>query len=135
MERWSQMSPNKEPMENAFSPQYFVISKSEPRYELIKKQLLDPVHSEAGSSHFFIRSGSDKNCICRIRAGNESVLFYEILNHLQEGISDEDISEVLTNPKNSTTVPGYFYITPTLEKKLLMANMLEYTINKKKCES
>lgn len=129
------LSNRKEYTENAFSPQYFVISKSEPRYELIKKQLLDPVHSPVGSSHFFIRSGSDKSCICRIRAGNGSVLFYEILNHLQEGISEEDISEVLTNPENSTLVPGYFYITPDIEKKLQGANMPEYPNHKKKYES
>lgn len=129
------MSSKKEHMENAFSPQYFVISKSEPRYELIKKQLLDPISRVSGSSHFFIRSMSDKSCICRIRAANGSVLFYEILNHLQEGISDEDISEALANSENSTPVPGYFYLTPMLEKKLLSARMAEYSIHKNKCES
>ena len=99
-------------------PQYFIIQKYEPQYELIKKLLLDSAHSPVGSSYFFIRNDSGKGCICRIRPGNGTVLFYEILNHLREGISDEDIKEALFDPTNVSPLAGYCYITEKIERKL-----------------
>jgi hypothetical protein len=112
------MPITKKHTESTNFPQYFIINKSEPQYELIKKQLLDSPISPVGSSHYFIRAGSDNSCVCRIKAGNGTVLFYEILNHHQEGISDEDIGEALADPINSSPLPGYFYITPKIEERL-----------------
>jgi hypothetical protein len=112
------MSKEKSMENTSFSPQYFIIQKTEPSYDLITKQLLDPSGSPAGSSHYFIRADQDKRCICRIRAGNGTVLFYEILNHLRKGVSDEDIREALHNPANACPLPGYYYITPEIEGKL-----------------
>jgi len=133
------MSKEKPVPENTFSPQYFIISKSEPQYELIKKQLLDTPHHQSGSSHYFIRTCSDKGCVCRIRPGNGTVLFYEILNHLQQGISDEDIREILADPANASPLPGYFYLTPKIKTKLqamhLPALSCERNVGKEGCLS
>lgn len=112
------MAKEKPVAENSFSPQYFIIKKSEPAYDLIKTQLLDSSRVPAGSSNYFIRADEDKNCICRIRAGNGTVLFYEIVNHLREGIPGEDIREALDDPANACPLPGYFYLTPKIENKL-----------------
>lgn len=112
------MAKEKPVAENSFSPQYFIINKSEPIYDLIRTQLLDSARFPAGSSCYFIRADEDKSCICRIRAGNGSVLFYEILNHLREGIAGEDIQEALDDTANACPLPGYFYITPKIEEKL-----------------
>lgn len=112
------MSTEKPVTENVFSPQYFIISKSEPQYDLLKKQLLDTPHHPVGSSHYFIRAADKKGCVCRIHAGNGTVLFYEVLNHLSEGISNEDIRDAIREPSNASPLPGYFYITPEIEEKL-----------------
>jgi len=47
------------------------------------------------------------------------VLFYEIINHLQEGISDEDIRKTLSDPANASPLPGYFYLPSGIKTKLL----------------
>jgi hypothetical protein len=112
------MSKEKPVAENSFSPQYFIINKSEPAYDRIKTQLLDSPRFPAGSSCYFIRADQDKCCICRIRSGNGAVLFYEILNHLQKGIPGEDIREALSDPANACPLAGYFYVTPKIEEKL-----------------
>src|SRR5512137_1594236 len=100
------MSKEKPVGKNSFAPQYFIINKSEPKYDLIKEQLLDSSGCQAGSSHYFIQADQDNGCVCRIRAGNGTVLFYEILDHLREGISDEDIQDVLSDPANACPLPG-----------------------------
>jgi hypothetical protein len=103
---------------NTSSPQYYIINQSEPQYELIKTQLLGPSSHPIGSSHYFIRAGRDNACVCRIKAGNGTVLFYEILNHRQEGITDDDIREAVCRPSGASPLPGYFYITPEIQEKL-----------------
>ena len=95
-----------------------MINKSEPKYDLIRTQLLGSSRYPPGSSQYFLCADQDKTCVCRIRDGNGTVLFYEILNHLREGISDEDIRDALQDPANACPLPGYYYLTPTLEEKL-----------------
>ena len=101
-----------------FSPQYFIISRTEPQYDLIRKHLLDSSPLPHGSSHYFIRAGRDNCCICRIKACNDTVLFYEILNHLRMGISDEDIRNAVACPSCISPLPDYFSLTPEIERKL-----------------
>lgn len=112
------MSKEKPVGKNSFSPQYFIINRSEPKYDLIMRQLLDSPRSPAGLSNYFIQADQDKGCICRIRAGNSAVLFYEILNHIRDGISDKDIQDAVRDPSNACPLPGYFYITPKIKEKL-----------------
>jgi hypothetical protein len=121
------MSKEKPVGKKSFAPQYFIINKSEPKYDLIRKQLLDSSGCPAGSSNYFIWADQDNGCICRIRAGNGTVLFYEILDHLREGISDEDIQDVLNDPANLCPLPGYFYLTPKIEEKLREAPLKDTT--------
>jgi len=42
------MSKEKSDTKKTFSPQYFIINKSEPQYDLIKKQLLATNHCPDG---------------------------------------------------------------------------------------
>ena len=128
------MSTEKMVAENVFSPQYFIINKSDLQYDLIRKQLLDTPHRPVGSSHYFIRAVREKGCVCRIKAGNGTVLFYEILNHLQEGISDEDIRDAISEPSNASPLPGYFYLTPKIEEKLQVFLSADHAYCGKKCE-
>jgi hypothetical protein len=103
---------------NTFSPHYCIINRSEPQYELIKKHLLNSIPHIPGSSQYFIRAGRGNCCICRIRPGNGTVLFYEILNHCQEGITETAIASAISDPANASPLEGYFYIPETIERKL-----------------
>ena len=100
------------------SPQYFIITSSEPQYDLIKEHLLASSPHSTRSSYYFIRAVKDDVCICRIKAGYVCVLFYEIINHLAEGITDEDLREAITRPQSASPLPDYYYLTPEIEKKI-----------------
>lgn len=126
------MSSEKNGTDNTFSPQYFIINKSEPQYDLLKKQLLDSPHHPVGSSHYFIRAAREKGCVCRIKPGNGAVLFYEVLNHLQEGISNEDIRDAIREPSNASPLPGYFFITPKIEETLREVQAADHSCCTKK---
>jgi hypothetical protein len=119
--------------QSAFSPQYFIINKSEPQYELIRNQLLEYSYSHFGSSHYFIRSGPDNVCVCRIRAGNGTVLFYEIINHALAGISDEEIRAASANPANASPLPDYCYPTPLIEEKIRAFHAAEAVPGRNHC--
>jgi hypothetical protein len=105
---------------NPFSRQYFMITRSEPQYDLIKNQLLNDTAGLLGSSYYFIKvDGEENGCICRIKAANGAALFYEIIDHRREGISDTEIQEAVTRPSNEAPLPGYYYLTPTMEEKIM----------------
>jgi len=109
-------------LRTSLSPQYFIINKSEPQYDLLKKQLIDRPHHTIGNSHYFIRSAQENCCVCRIKPGNGTLLFYEILNHIREGIPDEEIRHAALDPANATTLPEYFHITDSIEERLRACN-------------
>jgi hypothetical protein len=105
---------------NSFSRQYFMITRSEPQYDLIKNQLLDQSTAcPLGSSYYFIRSDGENGCICRLKPANGAAIFYEILDHRNEGISDDEIREAASSPSRETPLAGYYYLTPAMEKKIL----------------
>ena len=118
--------------ERSFTPQYLIISKSESRYALIKKQLLDPVGAMPGVSCYFVRAGQDRGCICRIRAGYGAVMFYEVLDHVAEGITGEEIQKAIRNPAHACPLAGYFYPTPEIEEKLKNVRLRETHGHKQK---
>lgn len=109
-----------------FSPHYCIINRSEPRYDLIRKILLGTRPHANGSSRYFIHATGNNRCICRIRPGNGTVLFYEILDHCREGISGEEIWDAILEPSNASPYPGYFYITPEIERKLRASRAPEH---------
>ena len=112
------MSAEKSCTGNTLAPQYCMITRSEPQYELIRKLLLEPAGSPAGRSYFFLRGDPEAGCVCRIKDGNGAVLFYEILDHKHEGITDQEIREAMARPTGPSGLPGYYYITPEIEQKL-----------------
>lgn len=112
------MSMVKNGKTHAFSPRYFLINRSEPQYDLIKGRLLDNSSLPAGASHYFVRTDNDMHCLCRIRAGNGTVLFYEILDHIREGISDQDLMEAAGDPKNASPLPEYCHLSHKIEEHL-----------------
>jgi hypothetical protein len=97
-----------------------MITKTDPQYDLIKSQLLNTAARPLGSSYYFIRADRGENgCICRIKVANGAALFYEIIDHHKEGISDTEISEAVTRSSNATPLPGYYYLTPAIEEKIM----------------
>ncbi len=105
------------------SPRYIMLNKSEPPYDMILKQLQNSRSSIIGSSYYYIRVGYEWRCLCRITSGSGPVLFNEILDPGQDGISDEDIREAIEQDKRFFTLPGFYQISMKIEKKLQAACM------------
>jgi hypothetical protein len=102
-------------------PRYIMFNKSEPPYDLILKQLQNAQSPMIGSSYYYIRAGYEWRCLCRITPSSGPVLFHEILNPGQDGISEEDIREAIDQDTHSFTFPGFHRISVEIEKKLQAA--------------
>lgn len=100
------------------SPRYFLINKSEPRYDLLKSQLLDYSLLPSGASHYFVRAEQESLSLCRIRAGNGTVIFFEILDHEREGITDDDLREACCDKKNASPLPEYYHLSRKINEQL-----------------
>jgi len=99
-------------------PKYIMFNKSEPPYDLILKQLQNAQSPMTGSSYYYIRAGYEWRCVCRITPTCGPVLFHEILEPGQDGISDEDIREAIEKDTHFFTLPGFYCISGEIEKKL-----------------
>lgn len=89
-----------------------------PNYELIWQEPVDSPQITDIFSHYFIRAEQGQGAVCGIRARNGSVMFYEIVDNLRAGISDEDIQQALRDPANACPLPGYYYLPRHLAEKL-----------------
>ena len=99
-------------------PRYIMLNKSEPPYDLILKQLQNSQSPMIGSSYYYIRAGYDWRCLCRITPSSGPVLFHEILDPGQDGISDKDIREAIDQDTRFFTLPGFYQISVEIKKKL-----------------
>lgn len=103
-------------------PRYIMLNKSEPPYDLILNQLQASRSPMIGSSYYYIRAGYEWRCLCRITSSGP-VLFHEILDPGQDGISDEDIREAIEEDTRFFTLPGFYCISGKIEKKLQAASV------------
>lgn len=104
-------------------PRYIMLNKSEPPYDLILKQLQESRSPMIGSSYYYIRAGYEWRCLCRISQGKGPVLFHEILDPGQDGISDEDIREAIEQDTRFFTLTGFYCISVEITKKLQAASV------------
>lgn len=118
-ERWGKEMPKAKRITGMDPlPRYIMPDESEPEYEIILKQLQDYRKSLIGKSYYYIRAGDEGCYLCRIVHGGGKVFFHEIVDHRQEGISDEDIEESVKMDTGSFTLPGHYHISPHIEMKL-----------------
>ena len=99
-------------------PRYSMPDESEPEYRLILDELHDDRRSLIGSSFFYVRSDERECSLCRIIHGGGMVYFHEIIDHMQYGISNEDIEQSVSLDPHTFTLPGHYRISPVIEKKL-----------------
>lgn len=100
------------------TPQYCLIKKAMPSYDLIWREPMDSSQIPEVFSQYFIRAEQGQGAVCGIRARNGSVMFYEIVDNLHAGISDEQIQEALRDPANACPLPGYYYLPREMAEKL-----------------
>lgn len=104
-------------------PRYIMLNKSEPPYDLILKQLQNSRSPMIGLSYYYIRAGYAWHCVCRLTPSHGPVLFHEILDAGQYGISDDDIREAIEQDIRFFTLPGFYSISAEIEKKLQAAGV------------
>ncbi len=99
-------------------PRYIMPDQSEPEYEIILEQLQDYRKSQIGSSYYYVRTGDDRCCLCRIVHGGGKVFFHEMVDHHKHGISDEDLEQSVKQDTGAFPLPGHHPISPHVEQKL-----------------
>jgi hypothetical protein len=99
-------------------PRYVMPDESEPEYDLILEELHNDRQSQIGSSYFYIKSDKDGCVLCRIIHGGKMIYFHEVVNHLQHGISDEDIELSVKMDPGTFALPGHYHISAHIEQKL-----------------
>jgi len=99
-------------------PRYVMPDESEPEYDLILNELQHDRRSMIGSSYFYIKSDQENCSLCRIIHGGGKIYFHEIVDHLQHGISDEDIEYSVKMDTGTFKLPGHYHISSLVEKKL-----------------
>jgi hypothetical protein len=99
-------------------PRYVMPDMSEPEYDLILDELRDDGRSSIGSSFFYIKSDNDGCVLCRVIQGAGKIYFHEVVNHLQHGISDEDLELSVKKDPGTFALPGHYHISDLIEKKL-----------------
>jgi hypothetical protein len=98
-------------------PRYIMLNRSEPPYNGILAQLQNSRSPMIESSYYYIRAGYEWRCLCRL-SPNGPVLYHEILDPGEHGISDTDIREAIARDRHSFTLPGFYRISADIEKKL-----------------
>ncbi|OPY39333.1 MAG: hypothetical protein A4E35_00104 [Methanoregula sp. PtaU1.Bin051] len=99
-------------------PRYVMPDESEPEYNLILDELHNHRQSLIGSSYFYIKSDKDACVLCRIIHGGGKIYFHEVVDHLQHGISDEDLELSVKKDTGTFSLPGHYPVSVHVEKKL-----------------
>jgi len=96
----------------------FMPDAAELDYDQILEQLVESATSRIGSSFFYLRSWGDRIALCRIVHGGGKIYFHEIMDHRQQGITENELEDAVHCDPGIFTVPGYHQISPPIETKL-----------------
>jgi hypothetical protein len=71
-----------------------------------------------GNSYYYITCDSQTLSLRRVVPGGGKIYFSEIVDHLNHGISDEDIEEAVRMDPDTLNIPGHYLISSHIEQKL-----------------
>ncbi|MDD1720331.1 MAG: hypothetical protein LUQ25_09750 [Methanoregulaceae archaeon] len=75
-------------------------------------------HSFIGRSYYYIRSGYGSNSLYHMIYGFGGIFSDEPVAHHPYGISWDDLDDAVSRGEEIPEVPGYYFISPLIEKKL-----------------
>ena len=78
----------------------------------------DDIRAMVGKHYYFIRVGSEGPALCRVPLFTRGKLPREILDHIQHGVSDEDLYHAVGMKEGIHPPGGYYKISDHIEGKL-----------------
>jgi len=78
----------------------------------------EDVRALVGKHYYFIRVGAEGPSLCRVPLFSKGKRPREALDHLQHGISDDDLYHAVGMKEGNHSPPGYYQISDHIEGKL-----------------
>ena len=78
----------------------------------------DEVRAIVGKHYYFIRSSPEGAALCRVPLFTKGKFPREVIDHIQHGISDDDLYHAIGIRGGNPSPPGYYKISGHIEGKL-----------------
>ena len=78
----------------------------------------EEIQAMVGGHYYFIRVREEYVALCRIPILARGEIRQEVLDHIQHGISDDDLCHAIGVRGGNTCQPGYYRISAHIEGKL-----------------
>jgi hypothetical protein len=76
------------------------------------------IRAMVGRHYYFIRCEGEGPALCRVPLSTKGKLPREVIDHIQHGISDDDLYHAVGAKEGNPVVPGYYRISDHIEGKL-----------------
>ncbi|HMA04806.1 MAG TPA: hypothetical protein VKO45_02655 [Methanomicrobiales archaeon] len=78
----------------------------------------EDIRAMVGKHYYFIRVGADGPALCRVPLFTRGKFPREIMDHIQHGISDDDLYHAIGMKEGISSTQGYYKISDHIEGKL-----------------
>jgi hypothetical protein len=78
----------------------------------------EEVRAIVGKHYYFIRVRPESVALCRVPLFTKGKFPREVMDHIQHGISDDDLYHAIGIRGGNTSPPGYYKISDHIEGKL-----------------
>jgi hypothetical protein len=78
----------------------------------------EDIRAMVGKHYYFIRVGAEGPALCRVPLFTRGKLPREIMDHIQHGISDDDLYHAVGMKEGNHSAPGFYKISDHIEGKL-----------------
>ncbi|HVP25119.1 MAG TPA: hypothetical protein VMS81_03980 [Methanomicrobiales archaeon] len=78
----------------------------------------EDIRAMVGKHYYFIRVGAEGPALCRVPLFTRGKLPREIMDHIQHGISDDDLYHAVGIKEGNHSPQGYYKISDHIEGKL-----------------
>ena len=78
----------------------------------------EEIRALVGGHYYFIEVTEECTTLCRAPHHARDEIRHEVIDHLQHGISDEDLEHAVRMRKGHGFPPGYYEISDHIERKL-----------------
>jgi hypothetical protein len=78
----------------------------------------DEVRAIVGKHYYFIRARPEGPALCRVPLFTKGKFPREVIDHIQHGISDDDLYHAIGVRGGNPSPPGYYKISDHIEGKL-----------------
>lgn len=78
----------------------------------------EEIRAMVGGHYYFIQVREECAMLCRVPLFAEERIRHEVMDHVQHGISDDDLDHALKMLGAHLSQPGYYEISDHIERKL-----------------